>query len=69
MVFAVEESYFNIALPLENVTIMITSGLNTQNLVRIIFSIRNHRNSILSSNPDSVNVFEKANILFLGIVV
>ena len=37
---------------------MITSGLNSQNLVWIIFSIRNHRNSILSSNSGSANFQE-----------
>ena len=37
---------------------MITSGLNSQKLVWIIFSIRNHRDSILSSNPGSVNFQE-----------
>ena len=37
---------------------MITSGLKSQKLIWIIFSIRNHRDSILSSNPGSVNFQE-----------
>ena len=37
---------------------MITSGLNSEKLVWIIFSICNHRDSILSSNPGSVNFQE-----------
>ena len=37
---------------------MIRSGLISQNLVWIIFSVRNHCDSILSSNPDSVNFQE-----------